>query len=207
MLKWPDGWGRFANWTTFPPAGPQNPVYLIHKVQKETIMTKLTPAQAYAAQVKADRRAAVLERKGDVALQAETARVREMYKKVAPAKTEPPAETRYLLTELDQIPDEVARNRAYQLAALWPLAVPGVAFPGVLFGFDRHRKVGNWYVNNLDLPGDLPAMICSNNRLTQEVGCAAYVKVGNRGYRYATVTLRTALARAKRGKELFNFGA
>jgi hypothetical protein len=170
-------------------------------------MTKLTSAQAYANQVKADRRAAALERQGDVALQADTERVRDMYAKVAPAKADPQELTIFLLNELDQIQDEVARNRAYQLAALWPLAVPGVAFPGVLFGFDRHRKVGNWYVNGFELPGDLPAMICSNNRLTQEVGRAAYVKVGNRGYRFATVTLRTALARAKRGKDLFNFGA
>jgi hypothetical protein len=174
-------------------------------------MTKLTPAQAQAAQAKADRRAAALERQGNVALKADNARVTEMYAKVAPAKADPQELTIFRLNELDQIQDEVARNRAYQLAALWPIAVPGVAFPGVLFGHDNYQAArggagGNWYVNGFELPGDLPAMICSNNRLTQEVGRAAYVKVGNRGYRFATVTLRTALARAKRGKDLFNFG-
>jgi hypothetical protein len=171
-------------------------------------MTKLTPAQAYAAQVKADRRAAAAERRGG-AVAADNARVAEMFAKAAPTEVDPQERTIYLLAELDQIQDEVARNRAYQLAALWPIAVPGVAFPGVLFGQDRVNpdKRGNWYVNGYELPGDLPAMVCSNGKLTQEVGRAAYVKVGNRGYRYATVTLRTALARAKRGKDLFNYGA
>ena len=177
-----------------------------------TKMTKLTPAQAQAAQAKADRRAAAAERR-EGAVAADNARVTEMYAKVAPAaKADPQAGTRYLLTELDQIPDEVARNRAYQLAALWPIAVPGVAFPGVVFCEDNYRAArggagGNWYVNGFELPGDLPAMICSNGRLTQEYGRASYVTIGNRGYRYATVTLRTALARVKRGKDLFNFGA
>lgn len=118
-----------------------------------------------------------------------------------------PEVTVFPADSLDQIPDDEARTRAYQLAALWEHAVPGVAFPGALYGYDRHRRVGNWYVNGYELPGSLPAMICSNNRLTQEVGRAGYVRVGHRGYRYATVTLRTALARAKRGKELFNFGS
>lgn len=174
-------------------------------------MTQSTASQTQAAQAKADRRAAALERKGNVVLQAENARVTEMYAKAAPAEAKAQAGTRYLLTELDQIQDEVARDRAYQLAALWPLAVPGVAFPGVMFGEDHHLGAsegkGNWYVNANELPGELPAMICANGKLTQEQGRAAYVKVGKRGYRYATVTLRTALARAKKGKALFNFGA
>jgi len=171
-------------------------------------MTKLTPAQAQAAQAKADRRAAAAERR-EGAIAADNARVTEMYAKATPAKAEPPAGTRYLLTELDQIPDEVARNRAYQLAALWPIAAPGVAFPGVVYAPDRMDpdKNGNWYVNGAELPAELPAMICSNGRLTQEHVQASWVKIGNRGYRFATVTLRTARARIKRGKELFNFGA
>jgi len=170
-------------------------------------MTKLTPAQAQAAQAKADRRAAAAERR-EAGIAADNARVAQLFAKAAPAPTPAPTEvTIYLIDELDRIEDETARDRAYQLAALWPFAVPGVAFPGVLYGYDRHRHVGNWYVNGFELPGTLPAMICSNNRLTQEVGRAAYVKLGHRGYRFATVTLRTALARAKRGKDLFNFGA
>jgi hypothetical protein len=49
-------------------------------------------------------------------------------------------------------------------------------------------------------------MITINGRLTQErtkIGDP----VGPLGYRYTTVTVRTALARAVRGKELFNYGA
>ena len=41
-------------------------------------MTKLTTAQAYAAQAKADRRAAALDRQ-DPAIQADEARVRDIY--------------------------------------------------------------------------------------------------------------------------------
>jgi hypothetical protein len=171
-------------------------------------MTKLTASQAYANQVRADRRAAALERRGG-AIAADNARVDEMFAKAAPTKVDPKEVSIYLLAELDQIQDEEARDRAYQLAALWPIAVPGVAFPGVLYGQDRVNpdKRGNWYVNGYELPGDLPAMVCSNGKLTQEHGRAAYVKLGNRGYRFATVTLRTALARAKKGKDLFNYGA
>lgn len=171
-------------------------------------MTKLTPAQSYAAQAKADRRAAAQERRG-ATIQADNARVAELFAKAAPAQPDPKDVTIYKLTELDQIQDDEARNRAYQLAALWPIAVPGVDFPGVLYGQDRVNpdKRGNWYVNGFDLPGDLPAMVTSNGRLTQEHGRAAYVRLGNRGYRYATVTLRTALTRAKAGKDLFNCGA
>jgi len=49
-------------------------------------MTKLTPAQAYALQVKADRRAAAAERRGTV-VKAEDKRVAEMYKAIAPKVT------------------------------------------------------------------------------------------------------------------------
>ena len=172
-------------------------------------MTKLTPAQAQANQARADKRQEALDRRGDAALKADTARIREMYKKAEPTRVNLQNSTIYRLGELDQIQDEVARNRAYQLAALWPIAVPGVEFPGVLLGQDTRKpeQTGNWYVNGLDLPGTLPAMICSNGRLTREFGQADYIKVGNRGYRYATVTVRTALARAKSGKDLFNYAA
>jgi hypothetical protein len=50
-----------------------------------TKMIKLTPAQAYAAQVRADRRSAALERRGSV-IAADNARINELFKKeeVAP---------------------------------------------------------------------------------------------------------------------------
>jgi hypothetical protein len=171
-------------------------------------MTKLTASQAQAAQAKADRRAAAAERR-EGAVAADNARVTEMYAKVAPAKADTQEATIYLLDELDQIQDEVARDRAYQLAALWPIAVPGVAFPGVLFGQDNYQAArggagGNWYVNGFELPGDLPAMICSNGRLTQDRAKRGG-PVGRLGYRYSTVTVRTALQRAMKGKPLFNY--
>jgi hypothetical protein len=171
-------------------------------------VTKFNPAQTQAAQARADRRQEALDRRGDTAIQADNQRIRNMYNVTQPVNTKMQDTTIYLLGELDRIQDEQARNRAYQLAALWSIAVPGVEFPGVLFGQDTHTadQKGNWYVNGLNLPGDLPAMICSNGRLTREFGQADYIKVGNRGYKYATVTVRTALARAKSGKDLFNYG-
>jgi hypothetical protein len=49
------------------------------------LMTKLTPAQAYAAQVRADRRAAALERRGSV-IAADNARVNELFENVRVAQ-------------------------------------------------------------------------------------------------------------------------
>ena len=170
---------------------------------------KTTSAQIQAAQAKADRRAEAIARRGDVALAADNARVREMYEKAAPVKVASQGVTIYLLDELDQIENAEVRNRAYQLAALWPAAVPGVAFPGVIYAPDQmnRNEDGNWYVNGFELPGDLPAMCRNNGGLTQEFGTDGYVQVGHKGYRYSTVTVRTALGRIKRGKALFNLGA
>ena len=170
---------------------------------------KTTPAQIQAAQAKADRRAEAIARRGDVALAADNARIHEMYEKAAPTKVDANGEARYQLHELDKIQDEEVRNRAYQLAALWPAAVPGVAFPGVYFGPDNmdRNKAGNWYVNGGGLPKDLPAMCRDRGDLTRELVKALYSQPGHNGYRYYTVTLKTALSRVRRGKALFNLGA
>jgi hypothetical protein len=48
-------------------------------------MTKLTPAQAYAAQVKADRRAAAIERQG-ATVRNDNARINEMFTTETPVK-------------------------------------------------------------------------------------------------------------------------
>jgi hypothetical protein len=50
-------------------------------MEVKKLMTKLTPAQAYAAQVRADRRAAALERRGSV-IAADNARVNELFENV-----------------------------------------------------------------------------------------------------------------------------
>jgi len=114
----------------------------------------------------------------------------------------------YQLGELEAIPDAEVRERCLKLAALWPVVEPNVPFPGVGCWEDRMAKDGrfNWYLNGENLKGDLPAMICSNGRLTQD-RTKRNAPAGRLGYRYSTVTVRTALARAVRGKELFNYGA
>jgi len=170
-------------------------------------MTKLTTTQAYNAQVKADRRAAAAERR-EAGVASDNVRVAALFAKAESPKPAPEVGNIYLLNELDQIQDEEARFNAYQLAALWPVAMPSVPFPGVVYGQDHmnREKVGNWYVNGWELPGDLPAMCRNDGSLTQEVGKAGWVQPGHRGYRFSTVTVRTALGRIKRGKDLFNFG-
>jgi hypothetical protein len=168
-------------------------------------MTKLTPAQAYAAQVKADRRAAAAERRGG-AVAADNARVAEMFKQTEQAKRATQmAHAVYTLTELETIPDAEVRERAIKLAALWPIVEPNVPFPGVGCWEDRLAKDGrfNWYLDGENLAGNLPAMITNNGRLTQDRSRLRQPN-GRRGYRYSTVTVRTALQRAMAGKALFN---
>jgi hypothetical protein len=53
-------------------------VYTIFMMKNETTLTKLTAAQAYALQVKADRRAAAIERRGNV-VREDNARVNAMF--------------------------------------------------------------------------------------------------------------------------------
>lgn len=62
--------------------GP-DPVYT--KNMKNKAMTKLSPAQAYAAQVKADRRAAAIERQG-ATVRNDNARINEMFTTETPVK-------------------------------------------------------------------------------------------------------------------------
>lgn len=172
-------------------------------------MTKLTPAQAYANQVKADRRAAALERRGDVAVAADNARVAELFKQTDETKrAERLAHAVYALGELETIPDPEVRERAIKLAALWPIVEPNVPFPGVGCWVDRLAKDGrfNWYLNGENLSGNLPAMLTNNGRLTQDRARLNQPN-GRLGYRYSTVTVRTALQRAMKGKPLFNYPA
>jgi predicted TPR repeat methyltransferase len=169
-------------------------------------MTKLTPAQAQAAQAKADRRAAAAERR-DGAIAADNARVADLFKAAEVAKKAADlAHAVYTLSELETIPDAEVRERCLKLAAIWAVAEPNVPFPGVGCWFDRMAKDGrfNWYLHGDNLAGDLPAMVCSNGRLTQDRAKRGG-PVGRLGYRYSTVTVRTALQRAMKGKPLFNY--
>lgn len=171
-------------------------------------MTKLTPAQAYAAQAKADRRAAALERR-EAGVAADNARVTELFQQGAePKRAAQLAHAVYTLAELETIPDPEVRERAIKLAALWPIVEPNVPFPGVGCWEDRLAKDGrfNWYLDGENLAGDLPAMVTNNGRLTQDRARLKHPN-GRLGYRYSTVTVRTALQRAMKGKPLFNYGA
>jgi hypothetical protein len=170
-------------------------------------MTKLTPAQAYAAQAKADRRAAAAERRG-TAIQADNARVAELFKTAeSETRVERLARTAYTLSTLETIADPEVRERCLKLAAVWSVAEPTVPFPGVVCSEDRLAKDGrqNWYLDGDNLPADLPAMVTNNGRLTQLRSAVGH-PVGRQGYRYSTVTVRTALQRALKGAALFNYG-
>jgi hypothetical protein len=168
-------------------------------------MTKLTSAQAYAAQVKADRRAAAAERR-ETGIAADNARVADLFKAAEVKKAAELAHAVYTVNELETIPDAEVRERCLKLAALWPVAEPNVPFPGVGCWFDRMAKDGrfNWYLDGENLKGDLPAMITNNGRLTQD-RAKLHGAAGRLGYRYSTVTVRTALQRVMKGKAIFNY--
>jgi len=169
-------------------------------------MTKLTSAQAYANQVKADRRAAAAERR-DGAIAADNARVTDLFKAAeVTKKAAQVAEAVYTLSELEAIPDAEVRERCLKLAVIWAVAEPNVPFPGVGCWYDRMAKDGrsNWYLDGENLAGDLPAMVTNNGRLTQD-RAKLNAPTGRLGYRYSTVTVRTALQRAMKGKPLFNY--
>ena len=82
--------------------------------------TKLTPAQAYAAQVKADRRQAALERIQDPIIQAEVQRISELYvsgglnKKAKPQEPQFKEATTFTVTRL---PGGVKASKAAEKAA------------------------------------------------------------------------------------------
>lgn len=160
-------------------------------------MTKLTAAQTYKLQIQADRRAAALERR-EGAIKADNARVKEMYKN---DQTEVPVNTLFTVDQFDQIPDEKIRQMAYQVAALWPIAVPGVPFFGIAYKADDLRKGhNNWYLAGSDWPSNTPAMVRNNGKLTAKTTL-------RQSYRFRTVTVRTALAHIKAGRDLFAFNA
>jgi hypothetical protein len=113
--------------------------------------------------------------------------------------------TIYTLTELDQIPDLEQRVRALKLAALWEFTDGSVIpFPGVVAGEDLHDPdhKTNYYLCGANIAEPLPPMHSTAGRLTQPVE-KVYPEKRNQTYRYCTVTLRTALARALQGQELF----
>jgi len=157
-------------------------------------MTKLTTAQAYALQVKADRRAAAAERRGtDVA--ADNARVKAIYKKaeittVADAYRLPvadaPAEVQALVAEI---------------APLW-LAQTGFAFPETLYygpgDWDRDTNRATYWVDGRALKSTLGAMARQGGK---PCGKDLGAKPGQ--YRFRTASLRTVRSRLNRGLSVF----
>jgi hypothetical protein len=158
--------------------------------------TKLTPAQAYALQVRADRRARALEdRQADVA--ADNARVKAIYKNAEVATqadayrvavAEAPAEVQALVAEI---------------APLW-LAQTGFAFPETLYygpgDWDIVTESGKatYWVDGRALPSYKGAMARRNGK-----PCSLDLKAKRGQYRFRTPALSTVLNRLRKGESVF----
>jgi hypothetical protein len=107
--------------------------------------------------------------------------------------------------ELGQIPHAEERQEALELAELWPILVPNVAFPGVKHSYDSHAHNGDYaYYLNADFwPADLPRMYTKNGRLCRSGFRRMTQAAGGPGYDYTTPKVGSVLSRALRGKPLF----
>jgi hypothetical protein len=107
--------------------------------------------------------------------------------------------------ELELIPHAEERQEALELAELWPILVPNVAFPGVKHSYDRHAKDGSYayYLTGDYLPADLPRMFTKNGRLCRSGVRSAHLAAGGYGYDYTTPKVGSVLSRALRGLPLF----
>jgi hypothetical protein len=107
--------------------------------------------------------------------------------------------------ELALIPHAAERQEALELAELWPILVPNVAFPGVKHSYDRHAKDGSYayYLTGEYLPAELPRMFTKNGRLCRGGVRRAHLAAGGFGYDFTTPKVGSVLSRALRGKPLF----
>jgi hypothetical protein len=155
---------------------------------------KLTPAQAYALQAKADRHAAALERRGG-AVAADNARVKSLYKK-AQVTTQADA---YRLPLADA-PAEVQAMVA-EIAPLW-LAQTGFAFPETLYygpgDWDRETGRASYWVDGRALKSTMGPMARMGGK-----SCGKDLQAKPGQYRYRTASLRTVLSRLNRGLNVF----
>ena len=113
--------------------------------------------------------------------------------------------TVYTLDILSEIPDPAVAAAALELATLWERTdAADVPFPGVCVGVDRHNpnRDLNYYVHGALLATDTPPMHRNNGGLTAPT---PHHGPGH-PYKYGSVTVRTALSRAKSGKDLFAWG-
>ncbi len=159
-------------------------------------MENLTTAQAYALQVKADRRARALEnRQADV--QADNARIKALYRK-AEVITQADA---YRLP-VAEAPAEVQAMVA-EIAPLW-LDQVGFAFPETLYfgpgDWDISTGSGHatYWVDGRALPSYKGAMTRRNGK---PCGRDLTAKAGQ--YRFRTAALSTVLNRLRKGLSVF----
>jgi len=156
---------------------------------------KLTPAQAYALQVKADRRAAALARRQDGALAADNARVKALYKKAE-------AEADACRLPVSEAPVEVQEMVA-EIRPLW-LAQTGFAFPETLYfgqgDWDVSMDTGRatYWVDGRALPSYKGAMARKGGK---PCGPDLGAKTGQ--YRFRTPALTTVLYRLRKGLPVF----
>ena len=159
-------------------------------------MEKLTASQAYALQVKADRRARALEnRQADI--QADNARVKAIYKKAE------------VITQYDayrlpvaEAPAEVQAMVA-EIAPLW-LAQTGFAFPETLYygpgDWDISTGTGHatYWVDGRALPSYKGAMVRRNGK-----PCGRDLTANTGQYRFRTAALSTVLSHLRKGQSVF----
>ena len=152
-------------------------------------MTKLTPAQAYAAQAKADRKAAAAERRS-VAIREDNNRINEMF---TAAQVKP---TSSKVLSWDELPDSVQA----QISEIAPLfkEQTGVDFPRSVW-FDQSDWGGDYtyWVDGDSLPRSFPAFYGKTGR-----ACAKIKRKSGFGYGFRTPAISTVLNRLRAGKQV-----
>ena len=150
-------------------------------------MTKLTPAQAYAAQAKADRKANALDRQNPV-IKADNARIDKMF------EVEQPKDSTAKILPWDELP-EVVQAQISEIAPLFKEQT-GVDFPRSVW-FDQSDWGGDYtyWVDGNALPRSLPAFYGKSGR-----ACAKFNRKTGNGYGYRTPAITTVLNRLRAGK-------
>ena len=164
-------------------------------ISKLRIMTKLTTAEAYVAQVKADRRAAAMERR-ETEIAQDNNRVKDLYDK-AEVKT-----PNLNLIAVEAAPAEIQEMVA-EIAPLWK-AQTGFDFPAILYYGSADCWGGgdatpSWWVAGEALPYALPAMFNRKGGL-----CMVHDKAKTGKYRFRTPALSTVLRRLQNGQPVFS---
>jgi hypothetical protein len=150
-------------------------------------MTKLTPAQAYAAQAKAHRKAAAAERR-DVAIREDNNRINEMFTvKETKMKNDK-------VLQWDELPDSV-QAQVSEIAPLFKEQT-GVEFPRtVYFGESDWGGDYTYWVDGDALPRSFPAFYGKTGR-----ACAKFKRKTGHGYGFRTPAISTVLNRLRAGK-------